>query len=98
MSRNFNLGLDVVKERKEYKNLGVTKSYALSCSGDIDEAIKKTRRKGGMILSMGFDRKKVSPPPLIYIKLWKQTCLPLLVFGSEVWSLIKTDIAGLERC
>ena len=96
MSRKFNLGLDVVKEKKEYKNLGVTKNYAHSCSGDIDEAIKKTRRKGGMILSMRFDRKKVNP--LIYIKLWKQTCLPSLVFGSELWCLIQTDIAYLERC
>ena len=49
-----------------------------------------------MILSMGFDRKKVNP--LIYIKLWKQTCLPLLVFGTEPWSLTKADIACLERC
>ena len=49
-----------------------------------------------MIQSMGFDRKKVNP--LIYIKLWKQTCLPSLVFGSELWSLTKTDIACLERC
>ena len=96
MSRKFNLGLDVVKERKEYKHLGVTKNYANSCSGDIDEAIKKARHKGGMILSMGFDRKKVNP--LIYIKLWKQTCLPSLVFGSELWSLTKTDIACLECC
>ena len=61
MRRKFNLGLDVVKDRKEYKNLGVTNNYANSCSGDIDEAIKKARRKGGMILSMGFDRKKVNP-------------------------------------
>ena len=96
MSMKFNLGLDVVKEKNEYKNLGVTKNYANSCSGDIDEAIKKARHKGGMILSMGFDRKKKNP--LIYIKLWKQTCLPSLVFGSELWSLTKTDIACLEHC
>ena len=43
MSRKFNLGLHVIKERKEYKNLGVTKNYANSRSGDIDEAIKKAR-------------------------------------------------------
>ena len=82
--------------RKEYRKLGVTKNYAHSCSGDIDEAIKKTRREGGMILSMGFDKKKVNP--LIYIKLWKQTCLPSLMFGSELWSLTRADIACLERC
>ena len=45
MSRKFSLFLDVVKERKEYKNLGVTKNFAHSCSGDIEEAIKKARRK-----------------------------------------------------
>ena len=65
MSRKFNLGLDAVKERKEYKNLEVTKNYANSCSGNFDEAIKKDRCKGGMIPSMGFDRKKVNL--LIYI-------------------------------
>ena len=49
-----------------------------------------------MILSMAFDRHKVNP--LIYIKLWKQTCLPSLVFDSELWSITKTDIACLEHC
>ena len=107
MNRKFNLGVDVVKERKEYKNLGVTKNCANSCSGDIDEAIKKARRKGDMILSMGFDRKKANP--LIYIKLWKQTCLPTLVnfgffqnFGLSpklillVLSAVRIDL--LEKC
>ena len=42
MSRKFNLGLDVVKERKEHKNLGVTKNYGNSSSRDIDEAIKES--------------------------------------------------------
>ena len=49
-----------------------------------------------MILYIGFNRKKVNP--LIYIKLWKQTCLPSLLFGSELWFLTKTDITCLERC
>ena len=76
--------------------MGVTKNYAHNCSGDIDEAVKKARRKGDMILSIGFDIEKVNP--LIYIKLCEQTCLPSLVFGSELWSLTKTDVACLERC
>ena len=80
MSRKFNLGFDVVKVR-EYKNLGVTKNYANSCSGDIDEAIKKARRKGSMILSMGFDRKKVNT--LIYIKLPPFTSVRLRTLVSD---------------
>ena len=79
------------KDAIELKKVPLLENYPL-----INEAIKKTRRKGGMILSMGFDRKKVNP--LIYTKLWKQTCLPSLVFGSELWSLTKTDMACLECC
>ena len=45
---------------------------------------------------MGFDKKKVNP--LIYTKLWKQTCLPSLVFGSELLPLTKTDVDCRGRC
>ena len=84
MSRKFNLGLDVVMERKDCKNFRVTKNYAYSCSEDIDEAIKNARCKGGMKKeegkgkARGFDRKKVNA--LIYIlnygsKLASPTCV-----------------------
>ena len=105
MSRKFNFGLDVVKERKEYKNLGVTKNYAHSCSGNIDEAIKKTRHKGGMILSMGFDRKKVNPPQFILNYGSKFASFPLCLapnFGLSptliLLVLSAVRIGLLEKC
>ena len=35
---------------------------------------------------------------LIYIKFWKQACLPCLLFGAELFSLNKSQLCQLERC
>ena len=49
-----------------------------------------------MIFSSDFDRRKTKP--LIYIKFWKQVCLPCLLFGAELFSLNKSQLCQLERC
>ena len=81
--RSWTLGEKVVEEDDQYKNLGVVKNYAGSFQFDIDEAIEKTRKKAGMILNGCTDHKKTNLT--IYVKLWKQMCLPSLLFGSELW-------------
>ena len=48
-----------------------------------------------MILNGCTDRTHTNP--LIYIKLWRQACLPTLLFGSE-FGLKQTQILDLERC
>ena len=58
--------------------------------------LQKTRKKAGMISSGCTDRKNTNP--LIYIKLWKQACLPTLLFGSELCILSQTQVLQLERC
>ena len=94
--RSWQLGDKVVEEANQYKNLGIVKNYVGSFQSDVDEAIEKTRKKAGMILSGCTDRKNTNP--LIYIKLWKQACLPTLLFGSELWILSQTKVLQLERC
>ena len=42
--------------------------------------------KAGTIFSSKFDRHKTNP--LVHIKFWKQACLPSLLFGSELFTLI----------
>ena len=32
------------------------------------------------------------------MKLWKQACLPSLLFGTELWTLTPTFLLKLERC
>ena len=67
-----------------------------SFSSNADENTDKTRKKWGIIFSWNFDRRKVSP--LIYIKFWRQACLPTLLYGTELFTLTPFLLTKLERC
>ena len=84
-SRKWVFGDDNVYELYEYKNLGILKDYVSSFSSNIDDNIKKTQKKAGMIFSSNLDRRKINP--LIYVKFWRQSCLPCLLYGAEVFTL-----------
>ena len=94
--REWLLGETTVNELCEYKNLGVLKSYIGSFSSNVEDNIEKTRKKAGMIFSSDFDRRKTNP--LVYIKFWRQACLPCLLFGTELFSLNASQLGKLERC
>ena len=67
-----------------------------SFSSNADENIDKTLKKIGQHISSNFDRRKVSP--LIYIKFWRQACLPTLLYGTELFTLTPSLPTKLERC
>ena len=94
--REWPLGDDTVEELYEYKNLGVLKNYCGSFASNISDNIDKTRKKAGMIFSSNVDRHKTSP--LIYVKFWRQACLPSLLFGAELFTLTPSLLLKLERC
>ena len=89
------LGGDNVDELYEYKNLEVLKNYG-SFSPNIDDNIEKTQKKAGMIFSSSLDRRKINP--LVYVKFWRQACLPSLLYGAEVFTLTPTLLTKLKRC
>ena len=86
----------IVDELYEKKNLGVLKNYVGSFSSNVEDNIDRTRRKVGLIFASNFYRCKVNL--LVYVKLWKQACLPSLLFGAELWTLTPTSLLKLERC
>ena len=94
--RKWLLGHTTVYELCEYKNLGVLKNYANSFSTNVEDNIEKARKKAEMIFACNFDRRKTKP--LIYIKFWREACLPSLFFGAELFSLTTTQLNQLERC
>ena len=95
-ARHWEIDGNVVTELDEYKNLGVVKNYTSSSRLNISEAIEKTRKKAGMLLSGCTDRRKTNPT--FYIKLWHKVCLPTLLYGAELWTLNSSLLADLERC
>ena len=49
-----------------------------------------------MLFSANFDRRKVNL--LVYIKLWRQACLPSLLYGTELFTITQTLLEKFERC
>ena len=92
----WKLGNDIADEVCEYKNLGVLKNYVGSFRSNMTNSIEKTRKKAAMIFSSKFDRRKTNP--LVYIKFWKQACLPSLLLGSELFTFTPSLLLKLERC
>ena len=82
-------------ELKEYTNLRIYKNYCGSFITNFDENITKVRKKSGMLFSARFDRRRTNS--LVYPKIWKQACIPCLLFGSELWNLTPSDTEKLER-
>ena len=94
--RDWLLGETTVNELFEYKNLGVLKNFIASFSSNVEDNIEKTRKEAGTIFSSDFDRRKTNP--LVYIKFWRQACLPCLLFGTKILSLNASQLGKLERC
>ena len=80
-TRKFFIGSSLIEEVKEYTNLGIYKNYCGSFETNIDENITKARKKAGMLFSARFDRKRTNP--LVYLKIWKQACIPSLLLGQS---------------
>ena len=95
-NRESRLGDDIVEELCEYKNLGVLKNYIGSFSSNVTDNIQKTRKKAGVIFSSSLDRRQTNP--LIFVKSWRQACLPSLLFGSELFYLTPSLLLKAERC
>ena len=95
-TRKFFIGSSLTEEVKEYTNLGIYKNYCGSFVTNSNENITKAKEKAGMLFSARFDRRRTNP--LVYLKIWKQACIPCLLFGSELWNLTLSDIEKLERC
>ena len=94
--REWILGGEIADEFYEYENLGVLKNYIRSFSSNVDDNIEKIRSKAGMIFPSSLDQRKVNP--LIFVKFWRQACVPSLLFGAELITLTPGLLLKLERC
>ena len=94
--REWALGDNTVEKLYEYNNLGVLKNYCGSYASNISGNIDKTCKKAGMIFSSNVDRRETDS--LIYVKFWRQACLPSLLFGAELFTLNHSLLLELERC
>ena len=83
-------------ELYESKILGVLKNYVGSFSSNVIDNIEKTQKKLEILFSANFDQRQVNP--FVYIKFWRQACLPSLLFGSELFTVTPILLHTLECC
>ena len=95
-TRECILSGNTVDDLYEYESLGALKNYIGSISSNVDDNIEKTRNKAEMIFTSHLDQRKVNP--LIYVKFWRQACLPSFLFGAELFTLTPGLLLKLERC
>ena len=56
----------------------------------------RPEKKAKMLFSADFDRRRMNP--VVYIKFWRQACIPALLFEAELPTVIKSGLENLERC
>ena len=65
-------------------------------ASNISDNIDKMHKKAGMIFSSNIDHRKRNP--LVYVKFWRQACLPSLLYGAELFTITPSLLLELERC
>ena len=91
----WKLGESFLREVDEQHHLGMLRSVANSTVSHLNERATAAR-------SVFFALNSVGPcfgclHPLTSLKLYQSLCLPLLLYGSELWCITKTELMFLER-
>ena len=95
MSRWWLLGDAAIREVDETHHLGILRSVSPS-------SLDRTNERASAARSAFFAFNAVSSRfgclhPLTSLKLYRALCLPIMLYGAEIWSFTKTELLLLER-
>ncbi len=93
LSRKWTLGDQIIKEDDEIHHLGILRSA--STVSRTNERISRGRSSFFALNAVGARFGCLHPATTL--KLYVTICLPILLFGSELWVLSKTELLMLER-
>ena len=94
-TRRWTLGEAPLKEVDEIHHLGILRTVAAS-------TVVRTNERASVCRSAFFALNSIGSRfgclhPLTSLKLYKTLCLPILLYGSEIWNYTKTELLFLER-
>ena len=93
--RKWMLGDSPLQEVDEQHHLGILRIVANSSFGRTNERATAGRSAFFALNSVG--SRFGCLHPLTSLKLYRSLCLPILLYGSELWMLSKTELLFLER-
>ena len=93
--RHWSLGNTNILERGEINHLGILRTVHNSTISRANE--RATAGRSAFFSLNAIGARFGSLHPSTTLKLYSALCLPILLFGSEIWSPSKTEILMLER-
>ena len=93
--RNWLLGEASLREVDETHHLGILRCVSSSTVSRTNERATACRSAFFALNSVG--SRFGSLHPLTSLKLYEALCHPILLYGSEIWTLTKSELLFLER-
>ena len=93
--RMWRLGDSILGEVNDQHHLGILRSVSVSTFPRTNERASAGRSAFFALNSIG--SRFGSLHPLTSLKLYRSLCLPILLYGSELWVLSKAELVFLER-
>ena len=93
--RQWHIGSAVIQERDSYHHLGVLRSVSTSSISRTSERCSSCRSAFYSLNALG--SRAGCLHPLTSLRLYKSYCLPILLYGCDLWSLTQTELTLLER-
>ena len=94
-SRNWYLGNEEVEEADEVHHLGILRSVSLSTISRTTERCTAGRSAFFALNSVG--SRLGCLHPVTSHRLYSTLCLPIMLYGSELWSLTNAELNIFER-
>ena len=94
-ARKWTLGDEVLKEVDEQHHLGILRTVFNSTIHRTNERATAGRSTFYALNTVGSRFGRLHP--LTSLKFYQALCLPLLLYGSEPWTLTKTELLSLEQ-
>ena len=95
LSRKWILGDVAISEVDETHHLGILRSVSSSTVDRTNERASAARSAFFALNAVG--SRFGCLHPLTSLKLYQALCLPIMLYGAEIWSFTKTELLFLER-
>ena len=93
--RSWHIGSETIQERDSYHHLGVLRSVSPSSNTRTSERCSSCRSAFYSLNALG--TRAGCLHPLTSLRLYKAYCIPILLYGCELWSLTQSELTLLER-
>ena len=89
------IGSEAIQERDSYHHLGVLRSVSPFSNTRTSERCSSCRSAFYSLNALG--TRAGCLHPLTSLRLYKAYCIPILLYGCELWSLTQSELTLLER-